>query len=297
MASRRLIPVLPTALTLANVVFGFLAVARLFDATLDASASHSGGVFDPAFTDRVLQACWCIVAAMVCDALDGRVARLMGADSSFGAQLDSLSDMVTFGMAPALMAKVVYTHTMEHWGLRPHPGFVTLLCSLYLMGAALRLARFNVATETEDSGHDTFLGLPSPAAAATVVSLCLFVIVGRDKIGLPQETADQLGHIMLRGLPGVAAVLGLLMVSHVRYVHVFQRYVKTRMRAPNFVLLVLVVWILWFVWEWMLFALALVYVVGGMVLWLVAKARGRSLLETLPAPESDEDEVNPESGR
>lgn len=295
MAGRRLIPVLPTALTLANVVFGFLAVARLFDATLDASAT--GGVFDPAFTDRVQQACWCIVAAMICDALDGRVARLMGAQSSFGAQLDSLSDMVTFGMAPALMAKVVYTHTMAQWGVKPHPGFVTLLCSLYLMGAALRLARFNVATETDDTHHDTFLGLPSPAAAASVVSLVIFVIVGRDKIGLSPETADKLGTIMLRLLPGVAAVLGLLMVSHVRYVHVFQRYVKARTSMPHFVGLVIAVWILWFVWEWMLFALALFYVLGGLGLWLVAKARGRQLLETLPAPWDPDEDEDPESGR
>jgi CDP-diacylglycerol--serine O-phosphatidyltransferase len=295
MSGRRLIPVLPTALTLGNVVFGFLAVARLFDAMSDASAT--GGIFDPAFSERVLQACWCIVAAMICDALDGRVARLMGASSEFGAQLDSLSDMVTFGMAPALMAKVVYTHTMAQWGVKPHPGFVTLLCSLYLMGAALRLARFNVATETEDSGHDTFLGLPSPAAASTLVSLCIFVLVGRNMLWFTPETADMIGTVMMRGLPGVAAVLGLLMVSHVRYVHVFQRYVKSRMRWTNFVALVIAVWITWFVWEWMLFGLAMLYVLGGLLLWAIAKARGRPVLESLPAPWDPEDDENPESGR
>ena len=185
------------------------------------------------------------------------------------------------------MAKVVYTHTMAQWGLKPHPGFVTLLCSLYLMGAALRLARFNVATETEDSAHDTFLGLPSPAAASTLVSLCIFVFVGRDMLWFTPETADQIGTVMLRGLPGVAAVLGLLMVSHVRYVHVFQRYVKSRMRWTNFVALVIAVWITWFVWEWMLFGLAMLYVLGGLLLWAIAKARGRPVLESLPAPPDD----------
>jgi len=295
MASRRLIPVVPTALTLANVVFGFLAIARLFDAM--AAAGESGGVFDPAFSTHVLQACWCIVAAMVCDALDGRVARLMGATSDFGAQLDSLADMVTFGAAPALMAKVVYTHTMAQLGAKPHPGFVTLLCSLYLMGAALRLARFNVANEPDEASHDTFLGLPSPAAATTVVSLCIFVLLGRHEILLGPEAADTLGTILLRGLPGVAAALGLLMVSHVRYVHVFQRYVKSRTRASSFVKMVLVVWIGWFVWEWAFFATALLYVLGGLTLWLVARSRGRPVLETLPAPWDPDDEDEPREAR
>jgi CDP-diacylglycerol---serine O-phosphatidyltransferase len=287
-SGRRLIPVLPTALTLANVVFGFMAVARLFDAM--AMASDDGGVFDPAFADKVLQACWCIAAAMVCDAFDGRIARMTHSTSDFGAQLDSLADMVTFGTAPALMAKVVYGHTMAQLGLRSHAGLVTLLCSLYLMGAALRLARFNVSTEPDDASHDTFLGLPSPAAAGLVVSLCLFVLIGRTEIGLSSENADALGTLLLRALPGVAAAAGLLMVSHVRYVHVFQRYVKSRTRAANFVRMVLVAWIVWVFWEWALFAAALLYVLGGLLLWAIARARGRPVLEALPAPWDPDDE-------
>ncbi len=287
-SGRRLIPVLPTALTLGNVVFGFIAVARLFDAM--ALAANAGDVFDPAFSEKVLQACWCITAAMVCDAFDGRVARLMKSASDFGAQLDSLADMVTFGMAPALMAKVVYSHTMAQLGLRSHAGLVTLLCSLYLMGAALRLARFNVSTEPDDAAHDTFLGLPSPAAAGMLVSLCLFVLIGRGEIGLSPERADALGTLLLRALPGTAALLGLLMVSHVRYVHVFQRYVKSRTRAANFVKMVLAVWIVWLFWEWALFAAALVYVLGGLLLWAVARARGRPVIETLPPPWDPDDE-------
>ena len=289
MPGRRLIPVLPTALTLANVVFGFLAIARMFDA-MDA-ASESGGVFDAAFVKHVEWACWFIVAAMVCDAFDGRVARLMGVTSEFGAQLDSLADMVTFGAAPALMAKVVYGHTMAQLGIKSHPNLVTLLCSLYLMGAAMRLARFNVANEPDESAHDTFVGLPSPAAAFTLVSLCLFVIVGRTEIGLSTETADTLGAVLLRGMPSVAAALGLLMVSHVRYVHLFQRYVKSRTRAANFVIMVVVVWLGWFFWEWGLFAATLLYVLGGLALWLVALKRGRRITEMLPSPPDDDEDV------
>ena len=293
MSGRRLIPVLPTALTLANVVFGFLAVARIIDAMAMSAAGN--GVYDPAFTEKMLQACWCIAAAMVCDAFDGRLARMMKVTSDFGAQLDSLADMVTFGMAPALLAKAMYGHTMEQLGLRSHPGLVTLLCSLYLMGAAMRLARFNVSTEPDESAHDTFLGLPSPAAAGTVVSLCLFVLVGRSEIGLAPETADKLGAILLRALPGVAAALGLLMISHVRYVHLFQRYVKSRTRAATFVRMVLAVWIGWFFWEWALFVACLVYVLGGLLLWAIARSRGKPVLAALPPPwdPDDEDEGPP----
>ena len=144
-SGRRLVPVVPTALALGNLVFGFLATAKTLDAM--AAAAEAGGVFDPAFSARILQACWFIVAAMVCDALDGRVARMMDAATPFGGQLDSLADMVTFGVAPALMAKVVYMHTLESLGLAVHAGVVTLLCSLFLVGAGLRLARFTVAKE------------------------------------------------------------------------------------------------------------------------------------------------------
>ncbi len=293
MPGPRLIPFLPTALTLANVVFGFLAVARIIDAM--AMSTTGNGVFDPAFTEKMLQACWCIAAAMVCDAFDGRLARMMKVTSDFGAQLDSLADMVTFGMAPALLAKAMYGHTMAELGVKSHPGLVTLLCSLYLMGAAMRLARFNVSTEPDESAHDTFLGLPSPAAAFTVVSLCLFVLVGRSEVGLSPEAADKLGAILLRALPGVAAALGLLMISHVRYVHLFQRYVKSRTRAATFVRMVLAVWIGWFFWEWALFVASLVYVLGGLLLWAIARSRGKPVLATLPPPwdPDDEDEVPP----
>ena len=289
MTGRRLVPVVPTALTLGNLVFGFLATARTLDAML--SASEGGGPWDPGFSAKILQACWFIVFAMLCDALDGRVARMMGAATPFGSQLDSLADMVTFGVAPALIAKVVYSHTMGQLGLTFHAGVVTLLASLYLVGAALRLARFTVATDLDEESHDMFLGLPSPAAAATVITACFFAFEGRSEIGIEPPLSDTIGVWVLRSLPGLAAGLGLLMVSHVRYVHLFQRYVRARAPAATVVKMVLLAWIVVAFKEWVLFAGSLVYVLGGIALWARARAKGRRVIDELPAPAPDDDEA------
>jgi CDP-diacylglycerol---serine O-phosphatidyltransferase len=287
---RPLIPVLPTALTLGNLVCGFIAIAKTVDALQ--GAARDGGPLDPLFADRIVQACWFVLAAMVFDALDGRVARLMNQASPFGTQLDSLADVVTFGMAPALLAKVSYEHTMNQLGLPFHHGVVTLLCSMFTIGAALRLARFNVTTTEDEDSHDTFLGLPSPAAAATVITTCIFIFIGRQELGLGEDAASTLAVLLLRSLPGLACGLGLLMFSRVRYVHLAQRYIKSRTRFGTFAWMVLIGWIVVLFHEWLLFAVSMTYVVGGLVIGLRARARGRSPVESLPAPwDPDDDEA------
>jgi CDP-diacylglycerol--serine O-phosphatidyltransferase len=285
-----LIPVLPTLLTLGNLACGFIAIARLVDALQ--LASPQGGPFDPHFAEQVLGAAWLIAAANLFDALDGRVARMMSQTSPFGTQLDSLADVVSFGLAPALMAKVAYEHTMDSIGHPYHHNITTLLCSLYLMGAALRLARFNVATDV-DKPHDTFLGLPSPAAAAAVITTAIFVFLGRSEIGLPADLADQVGIRLLRGLPYVAALLGVLMISRVHYVHLFQRYVRPRARFATIFWLVIVGFLVAWFYEWLLYAAAVVYVVGGLLLWLRTRSRGGPL-DALPPPWDPDDEAGDE---
>jgi CDP-diacylglycerol--serine O-phosphatidyltransferase len=285
------IPVLPTALTLGNLVFGFLAIAKAVDAL---QWSGGTGPFDSQFADRIQQGCWFIVAAMIFDALDGRIARLTGQTSPFGAMLDSLADLVTFGVAPAFIAKIVYEHTVRALELPFRPGIVTTLCALYLIGATLRLARFTAGTDSDDD-HSTFIGLPSPAAAMTVITACFFIYDGRREIGLSPQHADELGAWMARGLPYLACLLGVLMVSRVRYVHVAQRYVGQAMRPATFVKLVLVIWVTVFFHEWALFAGALIYVVGGMVLWLRAVWTGGRVEDALPDPWDVEDHHDEES--
>lgn len=134
---RKGIYILPNVFTLAALFGGFYSIVMAFNGRFDQAAI---GVF----------------CAMVLDSLDGRVARMTNTQSAFGEQMDSLSDMVSFGAAPALIAYVWALSTLDRWGW--FAAFVYCSC------AALRLARFNVNTAVVDKRF--FQGLPSPAAAA-----------------------------------------------------------------------------------------------------------------------------------
>lgn len=142
------------------------------------------------------QAAVAIFIAMVLDGLDGRVARLTHTQSAFGAEYDSLSDMVSFGIAPALVA--------FSWCLAPLGKVGWLAAFIYAVGAALRLARFNTMLGVEEKRY--FTGLPSPAAAAVIAG----VIWGANELGV--EGAD-LASLMAILVP----LVGLLMVSNVKY--------------------------------------------------------------------------------
>ncbi|SFU87146.1 CDP-diacylglycerol--serine O-phosphatidyltransferase [Pseudoduganella namucuonensis] len=119
-----------------------------------------------AMNQRFEYAAWAIFVAMVLDGLDGRIARLTNTQSEFGAQYDSLADMVSFGAAPAL---VIY-----EWSLRGMGKLGWIAAFVYCAGAALRLARFNTNIEVVDKRF--FQGLPSPAAAAIVVGFVLLMV-------------------------------------------------------------------------------------------------------------------------
>jgi CDP-diacylglycerol--serine O-phosphatidyltransferase len=139
---RKGIYVLPNAITLAALFSGFYAIVM-------------------AMNGRFEMACIAIFCAAVLDSLDGRVARMTNSQSAFGEQMDSLCDMVSFGAAPAL---IVYIWALKDLG---KPGWIPAF--VYIAGAALRLARFNVNISVVDKRF--FQGLPSPAAAALVISL------------------------------------------------------------------------------------------------------------------------------
>ncbi len=163
-----------------------------------------------------------IFVAMVFDGLDGRVARLTNTQSKFGAEYDSLSDMVSFGVAPALV--------MFSWALGELGKFGWIVAFIYVSCAALRLARFNTQIETADSNF--FSGLASPAAAAVVAGV-VWVCAQAGWIGeeLPQLMAIVAGCLM--------ATMGFLMISSLKY-HSFKG-IDLRGRVPFVVLLLIVV--------------------------------------------------------
>jgi len=277
--ARSHIAVLPSALTLGNLVCGFVAMAKVVDATTGLTG-HSP--FDPLFAGKILDACWLVVFGMVFDALDGRIARLTGQTSTLGTLLDSLSDVVTFGAAPALIAKAVYEHGKMVLEQPFVPKVITALCALYLVCAALRLARFTANTGSDESSHHVFQGLPSPAAAGLIVTACIFIFSGRHEVGLSEAAGDALAVALLRSLPFIACALGLLMISSVPYVHVVQRYVGHRTRGAIFVRLVLITAFLLLFHEWSLFVATLLYVLAGLVLALRSRVTGRPVHEQLP---------------
>ncbi|WP_191600941.1 CDP-diacylglycerol--serine O-phosphatidyltransferase [Marinomonas algicola] len=143
-----------------------------------------------------IQAASAIFIAGILDTLDGRVARLTHTESAFGAEYDSLSDMVSFGIAPALVA--------FSWCLAPLGKVGWIAAFIYAVGAALRLARFNTMLGVEEKRY--FTGLPSPAAALIVAG----VIWAANEVGI---AGADLASIMALLVP----VTGLLMVSNVKY--------------------------------------------------------------------------------
>ena len=144
---RRGIYILPNLFTTAALFAGFYAIVQAMN-----------GLFE--------QAAVAIFIAMVLDGLDGRVARLTRTQSAFGAEYDSLSDMVSFGAAPSLI--------MYEWALKGMGKLGWMAAFIYCAGAALRLARFNTNIDVVDKRY--FQGLPSPAAAALVAGLVWVMI-------------------------------------------------------------------------------------------------------------------------
>ncbi|MHC4665167.1 MAG: CDP-alcohol phosphatidyltransferase family protein [Planctomycetota bacterium] len=183
-----------------------------------------------------------VLLAMIADMLDGRLARMSQSTSSFGGQLDSLCDVISFGVAPAFLMLKILEHKLTAFaGLNPVLAnllqrFIWLTAAAYIICAAIRLARFNVENEEDESAHMSFMGLPTPAAAGVIISLIIF----------HQETLPQLSdkntHIynicenaITYALPFLALGTAALMVSRIRYPHVLNQYIRGKKPFAHFI--------------------------------------------------------------
>ncbi|MDR3200298.1 MAG: phosphatidylcholine/phosphatidylserine synthase [Spirochaetales bacterium] len=230
------IAILPSLITMMNAMCGFIAIVY---ASRGADAEVL--IFQrPGFTLFAL-AGYMIFLAMIADVMDGRVARLSKTTSSFGGQLDSLSDAISFGVAPAfLMMKVVGMYLERLQASAPNltviiSRSVFLIAIVYVICAVVRLARFNVENEEDESSHMNFSGLPSPAAAGVVVSLVIFQQDLLPKLADHSEELFQIIELVtVWALPVVTFVAGILMVTRIRYAHVVNHYLRGKKAFSTF---------------------------------------------------------------
>jgi CDP-diacylglycerol--serine O-phosphatidyltransferase len=180
--SHRGIYLLPNMITTAGMFSGFYAIVAAMDGRFEAAAVA-------------------IFIAMVLDGLDGRVARLTNTQSEFGVEYDSLADMVSFGLAPAL---VVYEWSLKFMLSVGWAKFGWLAAFIYAASAALRLARFNSQVATAEKAY--FRGLPSPSAAGVLAGL----VWAATDLGLTGESMVYVAFVL-------TISMGLLMVSNIRY--------------------------------------------------------------------------------
>ncbi|WP_029935938.1 CDP-diacylglycerol--serine O-phosphatidyltransferase [Thiomicrospira pelophila] len=196
-----------------------------------------------------------VFIAMVFDGLDGRIARMTNSSSAFGAEYDSLADMVSFGLAPALLMYV--------WGLSEFGKLGWLVAFIFTAGAALRLARFNTQVGVADRRY--FQGLPSPAAAALLAGFVWMVESNQIDTGLESWVAL-----------GLTLVGGLLMVSNVRFSSFKEFNLKDKVPFVTLLLIVLVFVVITLKPSVILFGLAFLYALSGLVMTLVRLKKTRA---------------------
>lgn len=238
--------IFPSAVTLLNGFFGFTAIMI---------ASHEPGLrwqfpLIPSFTlSYPTISAWFILFGMVADALDGFVARASGMTSDFGAQLDSLCDAVTFGVAPAFLSYKMFASALLELHAK---GFrwanitgrwVLFTAVVYAMCALVRLARFNVESDESAASHMNFAGLPSPAGAGLIVSLIIFHedFLQPLRTRFPQSApfALTLEKISLWVIPFVLVIAGVLMVSRITYPHLANQLLRSQKSFSSLIVVIL----------------------------------------------------------
>ncbi len=255
--------ILPSLFTAGNIAIGYYAIVQ----SIRGALAH-----DPAAFDRAALA---TIFAMFFDALDGRIARMTNTQSAFGRELDSLADVITFGVAPSLLAYL--------WGVRqiassPYPDlearlmrFGAVICFLFLICGACRLARFNISVDPQPRnpgrpGRKYFVGMPIPAGAGVVAAVIHF------EDGSPIHTA----WLSLLWL-GLIALIGFLMVSNWRFWSGKELDMSQRRPGRLIALFALLGSIIIFESEYALLLLAMAYLLSGVFARLAYSWQKRSV--------------------
>jgi CDP-diacylglycerol--serine O-phosphatidyltransferase len=244
---RRGIYILPNLFTTGNLFCGFWATVSVFQENYEYAA-------------------YAILLASVFDVLDGKVARLSGATSKFGVQYDSLADLVSFGIAPALLA--------FSWALRPYGRFGWLAAFLFVVCGALRLARFNVMAASGETKY--FKGLPIPASALMIALTILLYL----RLIETNWVKDIVILVMIY-------ILAFLMVSNIRYFSFKELDLANRKPFSIFIFIILTMIVIVMEPTIVLFGFILAYVLSGPVNMVRAWRKRKALRKLEPIPEED----------
>jgi CDP-diacylglycerol--serine O-phosphatidyltransferase len=248
---------LPNLMTAGNLFCGFAATLRIIDAAiLIAKGQPAGSLYHEAIAF--------ILGACVFDLLDGRLARLGGHESPFGREFDSLADIISFGIAPALLVYQIVLRDFLRTGW--------LIAFFFLLCGALRLARFNcVAASGGDKPEKDFCGFPIPAAAGLIASLTLFML-------WLQEDARTIGPWKF-SLPVLLIFLSFMMFSKVKYPSFKSVNWRTQRSISAFLLLILVLAFTAMNYQWMPAVLFVAFLLYGFVRPFISKAIRKEIEE------------------
>ncbi|KAA3600064.1 MAG: CDP-diacylglycerol--serine O-phosphatidyltransferase [Calditrichaeota bacterium] len=254
----------PNAFTIGNLLCGFLSVIFA-----------SRGIFE--------SACWLILLAILFDALDGKFARMLGTESEFGIEFDSLADVTSFGLAPSMLVYFCFFEEITFANNSWLTFFGLAICSLPVTFGAVRLARYNVmANQSESHGiKQYFTGLPIPASATVIVTFILFFIEVKPMI--EQNISNEAILIIVSG---TIILVSSLMISHIPYYKVSSvsaKTVKSKFFSASIVIGIVAIWFL-FSFQKGAFPIALLY-----IFWAIVSYFGKKLLSAFTDTDDEEE--------
>ncbi len=273
---------LPNLMTAGNLFCGFAATLKILEGALIQAAAGSDLVAAAAAADAASSnfrtAIWCILASCIFDALDGRLARLGGHESPFGREFDSLADIVSFGVAPALMVYRIVLHEF------PNAGWI--IASVYLICGALRLARFNcLAAANSEAANKEFRGFPIPAAAGVIASLTLCML-----------WFDERGRDIGNGkyvLPPLMLFLSWMMFSGFKYPSFKSLNWRTTRSMPKFLAIVVVLIVTVLYYQWMPAVIFIVYLLYGFLRPFLSRKMKKEIEEEDDDDDEEEEKQEP----
>lgn len=251
---------LPNLMTAGNLFCGFAAVLCIYDGAQDSDFKLAAVKFHDAI--------WFILAACIFDLLDGRLARLGGHDSPFGREFDSLADIVSFGMAPALLVYQIVLGEFQNLGW--------MIAFVYLACGTLRLARFNcvAANGNGNAGADkNFTGFPITAAAGVIASITLFLLW----LDEGQRSIGKWKYV----LPFLMLFLSAMMFSKFRYPSFKAVNWRTTQTTPKFLFIIALIAVTVKFYQWMAAIIFLAYLLYGFLRPLLSPKRRREIDEEI----------------